>query len=806
MKNSLTVDELYQHCDLAQFSFDTTQELMPFDKPLGQQRALEAIEFGIDIKHEGYNLFVLGNSGLGKHQLVEQIVAERAAGEMPGSDWCYINNFDNPQKPKVLQLPAGMGYKFRKDMEALTEDLLTSLPSSFQTEEYRNSLQEIETEFQDRQEKMFSEMDKEAEKQGIAIKRTPTGYTIGPVIDGKLYGPDEFKTLPEDEQERQKKIIADIQIELQNIIRDLPLLQRELHQRIKALNQEITQHTVEQLIAWIENTYRDNAEIISYLAAAKKHAIENVGSFLPNSNIPEADNMRSRVAEMHEYQVNVIVDNTETIGAPFIFEDNPTYQNLVGRVEYVSQMGNLLTDFTLIKSGALLRANGGYLILDAQKVLSHAFAWEGLKRVLKAQRIKIESLEEMLSLVSTLSLEPQSIPVNVKVILTGEPILYYLLNEYDREFSQLFKVAADFSQVTERTPESIQLYARLIASLQKRYSTRFLDKESVGRIIEHASRASDDKEKLSLHVESLSDLLHESDYWAQKSESEVIQLVHVEKAIEKRRYRQDKYREQMQEQITRNIKLIDTDGEKVAQINALSVMQVGNYAFGQPSRITATARLGQAGVVDIEREAKLGGDLHSKGVLILSSYLASQYAADRPLPLSSTLVFEQSYGMVDGDSASAAELCVLLSALGNIPLKQSFAVTGSMNQRGEIQAIGGVNEKIEGFFDICHARGLSGNQGVIIPAANKVHLMLNKDVRQAVNDGLFHIHTATHVNDVIEVLSGQACGEANSEGVFPENTINRKVQDRIGELQSLYKQYSKNDNEPPSDKNTGDAP
>jgi len=799
MKDTLKPDALYHHCDLSQFVFATTDNLTPLDIPLGQQRALEAIEFGIDIEHEGYNLFVLGGAGLGKHALVQKIVADRAVTEQPGSDWCYINNFDDAQKPKVLQLPAGMGQKFRKDMATLTEDLLTSLPSSFQSEEYRNRRREIEEEFQDRQEQAFKQLDKDAETRGIAIKRTPTGYTLGPVIDGQLYGPEEFKTLPMEEQERLEKLISDVQIELQNIIRDMPLLQREHHQRIKALNQEITQHTVEQLIAWIENTYRDNAEISTYLAAAKKHAIENVDFFLPNPNQPEAENLSNRANEFHEFSVNVIVDNSETGGAPVVFEDNPTFQNLIGRVEYVSQMGTLLTDFTLIKPGALIRANGGYLILDAQKVLTHAFAWEGLKRVLKAQEIKIESLEEMLSLASTLSLEPQSIPFDVKVILTGEPILYYLLKEYDREFSQLFKVAADFSQVTERNPDNVQLYARLIASLQKRKGTRSLDKRSVGRIIEHASRAADDSEKLSLHVESLTDLLHEADYWAGKNDSSIIRLEDVEKAIEKRRYRQDKYREQMQEQIVRDIKLIDTDGEKTGQVNALSVLQVGDYAFGQPSRITATARLGHGGILDIEREVKLGGHLHSKGVMILSSYLASSFAPDRPLPLSVSLVFEQSYGMIDGDSASAAELCVLLSALGNIPLKQSLAVTGSINQRGEIQAIGGVNEKIEGFFSICQARGLSGHQGVIIPAANRVHLMLDIEVRQAVIEKRFHIYTAEHVNDVMELLSGQTSGVADTDGQFSEGSINRKIQNRIAQLQSLHQKYASQDDDKKSD-------
>ncbi len=784
---ALKIEELYRSCDLSKFDFNTTADLEPLDRPLGQQRALEAIEFGVDVEQEGFNLFVLGASGLGKHELVKQILQQRATDEAAGSDWCYVMNFAHPQKPNILKLPAGLGQKLSKDMNTLVEDLLTSLPSSFQSEEYRNRRQQIEDDLQARQDQAFKNLNKDAEDQGIAILRTPAGYTLGPMVDGRLIKPEEFKKLPKDEQERIEKLIADIQLELQKILRDLPLLQREHHQRLKALNREITQHTVEQLIAWIEQAYRDQEDVMAYLDVVKQYAIENVEAFLPQDGQQEVDNIHARVAEFHEFSINVIVDNASAEGAPIVYEDNPTYQNLVGRVEYISQMGTLVTDFTLIKSGALHQANGGYLILDAQKLLTHAFAYEGLKRALKAREIKIQSLEQVLSLASSMSLEPVSIPLNIKVVLTGEPLLYYLLMQYDPEFSQLFKVAADFSRTTARSEENTGLYARLIASMQQRHQKRPLDQASVGRVIEHAARAAEDGAKLSLHLESMNDLLTEADYWASKQQSPVIAVEHIEKAIEKRKYRLDKYEELLQEQITRGIKMIDTRGNKVAQVNGLSVLQVGDFMFGQPSRITATARLGKSGVVDIEREARLGGQIHSKGVMILAAYLDSTYAANTNLPLAASLVFEQSYGMVDGDSASAAELCVLLSALGQIPLKQQMAVTGSINQLGEIQAIGGVNEKIEGFFDICRAQGLDGTQAVIIPAANQAHLMLRQDVRQAVAEGLFNVYCATHVEDVMELLSGLPRGKLTKKGTYPKNSFNYRILQRINELQQQQK-------------------
>jgi len=612
------------------------------------------------------------------------------------------------------------------------------------------------------------------------------------MVDGRPLDPQEFAKLSEAEKLRIEKLIAELQLRLQEIIRDLPLVQREHHQRIKALNQEITQHTVEQLIAWMENSYRDQPEVMEYLQAVQLNAIKDVDAFLPSEQTSETDNIASRVAQFHAYSINVIVDSTGTVGAPIVAEDNPTYQNLIGRIEYVSQMGTLITDFTLIKPGALHRANGGYLILDAHKLLTHGFAWEGLKRALMSREIKIQSLEQMLSLANTVSLEPESIPLDVKVILTGEPRLYYLLQALDQEFGQLFKVSADFARTAPRDADNIQSYARMIAASQQNSELRPLDKAAVGRIIEQASRVADDAEKLSLHHGDMRDLLSEANYWAGKERRKTIGLKDIEQAIARQDYRQDRYRELMQEQVLRGIKMIDTDGSLVAQVNALSVLQTGGFRFGQASRITATARLGNSGVVDIEREAKLGGEIHSKGVMILSSFLANHYAANQPLPLAATLAFEQSYGMVDEDSASAAELCVLLSALGEIPLSQSLAVTGSINQLGEIQAIGGVNEKIEGFFEVCANRGLSGEQGVIIPATNQVHLMLHENVRTAVSRGKFHIYPVRQVAEVMQLLSGMPPGSPGDGGQYPVKSFDYRVQQRILKLQDMQKKFALN--------------
>jgi lon-related putative ATP-dependent protease len=798
-QQELKADQLYRPGDLGTADFQTTAELEPLDSPLGQQRAVDALEFGVDISQPGFNVFAFGPTGAGKHQLVRRILAQREHSGGHQSDWCYVSNFKDPGKPRLLRLPAGMGVQLREDMLQLVEDLLTSLPSSFQNEEYRSRRQEIEDDMAERYEQAFSKLGADARKRKIALLRTPAGYTLAPTRDGNILTPEEFAKLSEKEQAEIQETISELQQDLQQAVSQLPMMKREASHRIKALNQEITQQTVEQFVAWLENKYHEHEQILDYLDGVKDFAIDGAEEFLPQDESVEVEQVKQKARSFSAFQVNVFVDNTDAAGQPVVFEENPTYQNLVGRVEYISQMGTLLTDFTLIRGGALHRANGGFLIIEARKLLGHLYAWDGLKQALQSREIQITSLQEMLSLNSTLSLEPESVPLDVKVILLGEPFIYYLLNHYDPEFGQLFRVAADFAGETPRNEDSQLLFARMIATEQQERNLQPLDKAAVERVIEHTSRLAEDGDKLSLNRDALGELLLEADYWARSSEHSTTRREDIETAISRRRERHGRVPELMNEQVLREIRLIDTAGSKVAQVNGLSVMQLGEHSFGSPARITATARLGSGKVVDIEREAKLGGDIHSKGVLILSAYLADRYARERPLPLAATLVFEQSYGGVDGDSASCAELCVLLSAIADIPLVQHLAVTGSMNQRGEVQAIGGVNQKVEGFFDICRARGLSGNQGVILPAANRVHLMLRADVRDAVAAGEFHIYTAEHVEDVMELLSGLPRGTFEAKGLdteaWSEGSFNARVAQRILELQTLRESFSGREHE-----------
>jgi lon-related putative ATP-dependent protease len=609
--------------------------------------------------------------------------------------------------------------------------------------------------------------------------------------------PENFQQLPEAEREGIEREIATLQQQLQAILRQAPQWEREGREKAKALNREVAIFAVGHLVEELRKKYAAFPQVMEHLNSMEQDVIDNVEFFL---NPPEASlaammgvplpYLPKGSAFFRRYQVNLVVDHSAHQGAPVIYEDNPTYQNIVGHMEYVAQMGALSTDFGLIRAGALHQANGGYLMLDALRVLTHPYAWEGLKRALRSGKIRVESLGQALSLLSTVSLEPEPIPLNVKVVLLGERLLYYLLCQYDSEFNELFKVAADFEEQADRKPENDLLYARLIASLARQEKLLPFDPGAVARVIEHSARITGDAEKLSIHSRTLSDLLREADYWSRAAGHSDVAADDVERAIEAQIHRADRVRERLQEQVLRGMILIDTVGAKTGQVNGLSVLQMGQFIFGHPSRITARARLGRGEVVDIEREVELGGPIHSKGVLILSGFLGARYAADRPLSLSASLVFEQSYGGVEGDSASSAELYALLSALAEVPIKQSLAVTGSVNQRGEVQAIGGVNEKIEGFFDLCQARGLTGEQGVLIPASNVQHLMLRRDVVEAVEADKFRVYPVGTIDQGIEILTGVEAGDRDGEGNFPEGSINHRVEARLIELAEKRKAES----------------
>ena len=794
-RQSLEADQLRRACDSAQFDFRTTEELEDLSEIIGQERAVGAVRFGIGIQRDGYNLFALGPSGTGKRTTISQFLDRRASGEPIPSDWCYVNNFEDNQKPNALRLPSGMGIELREDMEQLIEELRTAIPALFESEDYQTRKQELQEEFQEKQEAALNEIQERAKERDIALIRTPVGLAFAPVEEGEVVSPDEFQKLSEEKRETVKEDIAKLQEELQEAMRQARQWERKTRERMKELDREVAMLAVGHRIEELKEKYADVEEVLAYLEAVKDDVIDNVDDFRRGGSedgetifgIPME---RVREATFRRYKVNVIVDHSESEGAPVIYEEHPTYNNLIGRIEHLAQMGALVTDFNLIRPGALHRANGGYLLIDARELLMQPYAWEGLKRVLRAQEVRTESLSQALSLVSTVSLEPEPIPLNVKVVLIGERLLYYLLNEYDPDFSELFKVEADFSDEMPRTGENDRLYARLIATMARREELHPFDRDAVARIIEQSSRIAGDNRKLSTHLLSIADLLDEADYWAGDDGRDVVATEDVQKAIDKQIERADRLRQRTQEHIERGIILIDTEGEKIGQVNGLSVIALGNYAFGRPNRITARTRLGKGNVVDIEREVELGGPIHSKGVLILSGFLSARYAPEYPLSLSASLVFEQSYAGVEGDSASLGELCALLSALADAPIKQSLAVTGSVNQHGEVQPIGGVNEKVEGFFDACAAKGLTGNQGVLIPEANVEHLMLRQDVIEAAGRGTFHVYPVATVDEAIELLTGLPAGERDDEGEFPEGSMNYLVEERLIDLAQKHRDFA----------------
>jgi lon-related putative ATP-dependent protease len=776
---------LCARCDPARFAFKTTAELDDLTEVVGQARAMQAIEFGIGISRDGYNLFVLGTPGTGRRTVVRQFIERQAAAEPVPSDWCYVNDFEQPHKPRLLELPAGTGTRLRRDMEQLIEDLRSAIPAAFESEEYRARRQELEQELKERQERAFEELRQQAESHGISMIRTPSGMAFAPVRKGEVLSSEEFHKLPETEQKRIEAVVTSLEEQLEKIINQVPQVRREGQRRIRELERDVTMSAVGHLIDELKKSYAALPKVVSYLEAVQQAVIDNADDFRHQEEGQEINILGISLARaasasaLRRYQVNVLIDHGDSKGAPVVYEDNPSYQSLVGRVEHISQMGALVTDFTLIKPGALHQANGGYLILDVRKILMQPYAWEGLKRALSSQEVRIESLGQALSLISTVSLEPEPIPLDVKVVLLGERLLYYLLNYFDPDFGDLFKVAADFEDTMKRTGESDLLYARLIATIARKEGLLALDRAACARLIEHGARIAADAEKLSIRLRDITDQLREADYWARQAGRDIVTGDDVQRALDARIYRADRLRERLQDEIHRGTLLIDTQGERVGQVNGLSVVGLDDFIFGHPSRITASVRLGKGEVLDIQREVELGGPLHSKGVLILSGYLGGRYAVNRPLSLSASLVFEQTYGAVEGDSASSAELYALLSALAETPIKQSLAVTGSVNQHGEIQAIGAVNEKIEGFFDVCRRRGLTGDQGVLIPAANVKHLMLRRDVVEAVAQQKFHIYPVSTVDEGIELLTGLPAGVRDENGLFPDGTINQRVEVRL---------------------------
>jgi predicted ATP-dependent protease len=778
----LPANELYRPCRIERLEFETTAELEAPEATPGQDRALEALEFGTEIADGGFNVFALGSVGTGKYPVVRAFLEQRARHVEPPSSWAYVYNFKNPDRPTLLELPPKAGRALKEDLEALVDEFRTAIPAVFESDEYHNRVQELREAFKNRQQKAIAEVSKEAEEKDVAMVNTPTGFTLGPYRDGKILDPEEFHKLPEEEQKKWQEAINELEEKLKQTLQQIPKWQKEAREKLQELNEEMLRVAVGQQLRSLEEHWHHLSEVSNYLNAIRDDIISHVNDLeREGSTVPEE--------LLNQYRLNLIVDNADLDGAPVIYEDFPTHARLIGRIEHYFREGALLTDFRLIRSGALHRANGGYLIIHARQVLMQPFAWETLKRAVYGRQVRIESLEQMYAVFTTITLDPDPMPLEVKIVLIGDRLLYYLLSEYDPDFPKLFKVQADFEDRLDRSGDHEMDYARSLAALARRDRLRPLDRSAVARSIEHASRRADDQEKLDAGTRPMADLLAEANHLAERDEADVIGEKHIEQAIRRQERRAERLRERAVEAILRDTIHIPSSGEQVAAVNGLAVTQLGDFHFGLPTRITATARPGRGQVVDIEREAKLGGNIHSKAVMILSRYLGSRYAPKGELSLSASLAFEQLYGTVDGDSASVAELCALVSAIARLPVRQSHAVTGSMNQLGEVQAIGGVNDKIEGFFRICEKRGLDGEQGVLIPRSNLPHLMLAENVREAVADGRFHIYPVEHVDEAIALLTGQKAGQADVQGQFPAGSVNRMVVDRLAAFHAATRHH-----------------
>lgn len=800
----LTSDQLYRKCDPSKFDFNTTADLEERLSALGQDRAIHAVELGIHIKSRGYNLFCLGPEGTGKTSLVKRILEKEAKNRKTPDDWAYVYNFDEPYKPLAMSFPAGQAAEFAKDVDELLDELSDSLPEIIESEEYKAALGIIRQKYKAKKEEYINVLQKKAKGKRVSLLHMQMGLVVAPMKDGEVLSPDAFEQLPEEEKKLVMEDLNAMQEEIENATQDLPRWEEKQKREITILREKFVRSAVKDPIDALRKKYKSQ-QPSRFLKQIQDNILDNIDDFVPTDSDRQAattgadeDPLQQLLSKMKQpeedkfakFKVNVIVKNVPNSGAPIITVDYPTQGNLVGKVERIQQYGALLTDFTLIKAGALHQANGGFLLLDARKVLEQPYAWDSLKRAIASKRVKIEAPSEETSF-TTISLDPEPIPLDIKVVLTGDFEIYELLSERDPDFRDFFKVEADFGMIMDRNAENEVEYAKLIGSLSKKKQLRSLNRQAVARVIEYASRMADDAGKLTAHISSIGDLLREADYWARVSNSKQIGKNHIDQAIEAQIYRSDRIKKAMLEEIDKGTILMDVKGERVGQINGLVVYDFSRYSFGKPARITTQVRIGKGDFMDIEREISMSGPIHTKGVLILKSLISNRFAKHSPLSLSASIVFEQSYGGVDGDSASSTEYYCLLSAIANLPIKQSIAVTGSINQFGEIQPIGGVNEKIEGFFDVCAHDGLTGKQGVVIPRTNVDNLMLRADIVQAVEEGRFTIYAIDTVDDGIEILTGVKAGKLDNKGNYPKGTVNYLVEESLRQYYQDYARYAK---------------
>lgn len=777
----VTAERLRRVYDPERIGCKTSDRVKPLETIIGQERAVGALRFGLAIRELGFNVYVAGPPGTGRTTAVRRFLEEEASSEPVPPDLCYVNNFRDPYRPNAISLVAGRARAFQSGMETLVETATRELRRVFESEEYALKRDETARSFQRQRSELFSALGERAREQGLGIQSGPLGLMTVPLVGGKPLDDEALQALSAEERAELDRQGEHVQDDVKAVLRQVRNLEKQAGEALEALDQEVGLYAIGPLIEDLQEEFPSCEEVVRYLDQVRDDMLGNLDQFAEQreERAGPGATRRRELAPFRKYEVNVLVDHSECSGAPVVTELNPTYPNLFGRIDKEPQFGTLVTDFTMIREGALHLANGGYLVLPAIELLRDGLAWESLKRSLRNREVRVEEAAERLGYMATKSLLPEPTPLEVKVILIGDPQLYQLLYAHDPDFGELFKVKADFEIHMPHKDENVMDYAAFICALCEEESLRHLDQSAMAKVVEYGSRLASDQHKLSTKFGAISDVIREASFYAKQEDASYVGAAHVARAIEERYYRSSRAQDQIREMIQRGTIMIDVEGEKVGQVNGLSVISLGDIAFGQPSRITASTGLGRDGLVDIERESNLGGPLHTKGVMILSGYLTAQYAQDKPLSLSARLAFEQSYSGVDGDSASSTELYATLSSLSGLPIKQAIAVTGSVNQRGEVQAIGGVNEKIEGFFDVCQVVGLTGEQGVLIPESNVDNLMLREDVVQAVAEHKFHVWSVKTIDEGIEILTGVPAGQARADGSFPEGTVHARVDQQL---------------------------
>jgi predicted ATP-dependent protease len=784
-------EKLARAIDPQLFDFDTTEDIEPLVGTIGQDRATEAIDTGLDMAAGGFNIFASGLVGTGRTSTILAKVRARAEqGKVP-SDWCYVHNFETPDEPNAIELPAGYGRELASDMEDLIRACREQIPKVFEGEEYERRKAEALHDINERRNALFQRLQEKAQGLDHAIRPTPQGLAAVPMVDGETVSPDEFEQLDEETQKDLREKSQEVQKLVAEFLPQARTLEKEARETAHELDQEVALFAIGHLIQNLAEKYADFPEVTDYLKRCQDDIVDNVEVFKGGEQASaEVMGMKLPVKQPYtKYRVNVVVDHSRTEGAPVVDERNPTYYNLFGQLEYRSQFGGMTTDFTMIKAGAMQQASGGYLVLHALDVLRNPFAWEGLQRALRTRQVKIENMWEQYRPIPAATLRPEPIPVQAKVILVGSPLIYHLLYTLDEDFRRLFKIKADFDVEMDFTEGHVQKYARFVQARCQEAELPAFDRSAVARIAEHGVRHAGHQERLSTCFLRIADLVAEAGQQAKRDDTETVTAEHVDSAIQAHRRRSRMLQDKLQRLIEEDTLLIDTEDAVPGQANGLSVYDLGDYQFGRPTRITCVTSVGRAGVVNIERESKMSGRIHNKGVLILTGYLARRFGQDKPLSLSASLCFEQSYGQIEGDSASCTELYTLLSSLADLPLRQDIAVTGSVNQRGQVQPIGGVNEKIEGFFEVCKAKGLTGTQGVLIPARNLHNLGLDAEVVQAVRDGQFHIYAVHTVEEGIELLTGVPAGERGGDGSYPEDSVYGRADRRLREIAGVLKEF-----------------